>query len=215
MRKFSVLFSVVLLFAATSVLRAQSNVIEDSRASDINIVGNLYPLGVSLTHIGTETYTLEGIESLQVDSIVWKLDPDVWPITLKSDGKKCQVNVLTFEDSIVLLKVTVVLKDGNKIEGAIPLKCVYYGVSEEEVVSGVEIAPNPTSGNVVLHLDNMQGSVGVTVFDARGAQVDAFGLNCICSREEVAYSLSGRPSGMYVFVIRGANAVTTRKVLVN
>lgn len=215
MRKFFVLFGIVLLFAATSVLRAQSSVIENSRVSDISIVGNLHPIGASLTHIGTETYSLEGIDSLQVESIDWRLEPDVWPITPKLDGKECQVNILTFEDNAVLLKVTVVLKGGKEIKEFIPLRCVYYGVGEEKVASGVEIAPNPTSGDVVLHLDNMQGSVGVTVFDARGAQVDAFGLNCICSREEVAYSLSGRPSGMYVFVIRGANAVTTRKVLVN
>ncbi len=219
MKRFTVLLSTLLLMATATVLCAQGSS-EETRSSDVSIDGNLHPIGGSPTHISTEIYKydLAGLAANgEVESVTWTLNPNVWPMRIISEGRQCELRILSFESDTVYLKVTVNINNGKEIMDSIPIVCVGYGygVGENHATLSVEIAPNPTTGDVVLHLDNMQGNVGVSVFDMRGVQVDAFDLNATASRTETAYSLQGKPAGMYVFIMRYGNRVMTQKVLVN
>lgn len=215
MRKITVLFSTILFFSAVSMLHAQ-DVFEKNRSTNLDIVGNLHPVGGSLTYIGTETYSLEGIDNQEeIESIVWAQDPQIWPMQFNADMTECQLQILSCESDTIFLTVKVILKNGEEIVKSLPITCSYFDVEENYEDLAVEIAPNPTNGDVKLRLNKMRGNVNVAVFDMRGARIDAFEVNNVNTSEEVPYSFRGSPSGVYVFMVRSDNKVMTQKVLVH
>ena len=88
----------------------------------------------------------------------------------------------------------------------------YFDVEENAQDVGFEISPNPTDGNVTLHLDGLNGMAEIRVFNAQGQKVGAFSVDASLHREMV-YQLPTAKNGHYYFVVNSGSKRLARKVM--
>ena len=75
-----------------------------------------------------------------------------------------------------------------------------------------EISPNPTDGNVTLHLEGLNGMTEIQVFNGQGQKVDAFAVDASLHREMV-YQIPTAKNGHYYFVLNSGGKRLARKVM--
>lgn len=156
------------------------------------------------------------------DTVVWSFENDIpWELEPLGDkGSHCKVYVLHQLEDTAWLNAKVYnncFPDG--IERRYWLISSFYGIDEDGPSTGsgtdlvtFSVAPNPNSGQMQLHFENLIGKIDLKVYDLHGALIDHFQIQSDASSYSVPYQCKSLAEGLYLFVATGQNKVLTKKV---
>ena len=176
------------------------------------ICGNHWPIG------GNEFYATENDYSIHldnpettVDTVIWRVDNPNWKIEPHGKGETCTLLIYTFLLDPVMLHATVV-NNCDSIHETFFIQTSYHDVSDNPEMKGFEAFPNPTTGQLTLRFNGLQGYFVLKVYDAMGRKVDAFPVDT-GTMNEMSYRMPTLGEGLYYFVLVGERNSASRKVL--
>ena len=181
------------------------------------IVGNHYPISGTEEEYKTSEYSIEFVNPYtRVDSILWTLGNqcdgfDLRPI---NGGFKANLYLYAYCLDSIEIKAHVYNRCGV-VEYSFWFHPSYYGVTENEVQSSFDIFPNPSSGMFKLRFHDMEGWVGLKVFDSMGDIVMEKALGLESSTQFVNVDLKGLPNGIYSFVVNHKGKLFAKKCVIN
>lgn len=166
-------------------------------------------------------YVMEQGRSLW-DECEWSISKPSWRIEqqfgVDRKSSTCKVYVADRDNNLVELSCKVrnsCMDAGEYKTFKFYLKSSYVGVDEFEADGGtVSIVPNPNGGRMELRFENMEGRVGVKVFDMKGNLVDAFETFVSPDQPSHEYNMKRYADGLYLFVISDSQRTATRKVVI-
>lgn len=180
---------------------------------NFEIHGTHWPVGGSETYISVNDYEIElEDENTIIDTVLWQIDCPNWHVD--PTGYKGTLGVL-YIHTYLLEPVTLhawVINRCDTVHEEFVIQTSYFGVDESCASQNFEVSPNPTSGEILLHLENMEGWVEFELFNAFGQKVDAFAVDADLDRKKT-YSLHSLPDGVYLFVVKNKKDVWQRKVV--
>jgi hypothetical protein len=88
----------------------------------------------------------------------------------------------------------------------------FVGISEEERTFALTALPNPTTGEVRLHVEDMDGSAELEVLDAQGRRIMTRALE-LTGTTETVLDLSGEASGLYQVRVTCEGRVATLRIV--
>jgi hypothetical protein len=90
---------------------------------------------------------------------------------------------------------------------------VNIGGSNIDTDGGVNVYPNPSNGQFMLELQQIEGVVSYTVYDARGREVRFGSLVAGGSRTQHGLDLSTEAKGLYTLRLQTTNGTITQKLV--
>ncbi|MCR5657867.1 MAG: T9SS type A sorting domain-containing protein [Bacteroidales bacterium] len=180
---------------------------------NFEIHGTHWPIGGSETHISVNEYEIElEDDRASIDTVLWQIDCPNWHV--EPHGSKGEQGTL-YIHSYLLEPVTLhawAINRCDTVHEEFFIQTSYYGVDENAAGQGFEVFPNPTSGEIMLLLDSMEGWVEFEVFDAFGQRIDKFNVDADLNHQKT-YNLHPLPDGVYLFVGKNKGEVRIRKVV--
>ena len=103
---------------------------------------------------------------------------------------------------------------GDTISGITFLKALPLagGIHESAAFNGMNVYPNPASGNVNISLPKTVSTAFVVVYNVQGEQITSIAVN---SGKAGAVDLSAQPSGVYYLKVRSAEGIATREIVIS
>ena len=161
----------------------------------------------------------------QWDTVEWNIEnaEATWVLEpFGRIGERCRLYVLNQVDDTIWLHAKVYngCQPEEGIERRYWLVCSFYGIEEDgpstdsEALS-FDIVPNPNNGEMRLNFGNLTGPIEFKVYDMRGMLIDQ---RCYFSSDDgftSHYNIPKPSSGIYLFVAKGGNRTTTKKVTIN
>ena len=180
---------------------------------DFELVGTLWPIGGSETHISVNEYAIRLLEPrTQVDTVLWQIDCPNWYVMPHGDkGKECTLYIFSYLQEPITLHATTINRC-DTIHQEFLIQTSYFGLGEDAQDVGFVIVPNPTTGNVTLRFGDLQGIGEVQVINSMGKNVDAFFVD-MNTCHELPYVMPEVPDGLYCFVLNHNGTRIARKVM--
>lgn len=180
---------------------------------DFELVGTLWPIGGSETHISVNEYAIRLLEPrTQVDTVLWQIDCPNWYVMPHGDkGKECTLYIFSYLQEPITLHATTINRC-DMIHHEFLIQTSYFGLGEGTQDVGFVIVPNPTTGNVTLRFGDLQGIGEVQVINSMGKKVDAFFVD-MNTCHELPYVMPEVPDGLYCFVLNHNGTRIARKVM--
>ena len=177
---------------------------------DFEIEGEQHPIGGSETHIGIYDYAIRlNDPRTQIDTVLWQVDCPNWRIEPHGKGETCTLFIHTISLEPVQLHATVINRCATK-QQALAIQTTYYDLPQHEEQPCFEVAPNPTSGELILHFGNLTGLAEIEVFNTLGQKVDDFTLDTDNGKK--TYIMPKLNNGIYFLVMKNKGTTMTRKV---
>ncbi len=179
----------------------------------LEIQGTHWPIGGSETHISVNEYEVQLTEPHAiVDTVLWQIDcPNWYVVPHGAKGMLCTLYIYSFLQEPVTLHAWAVNRC-DSIHEEFFIQTSYYDVDENQQEAVFEVIPNPTHGEVNLHLGDMQGWVKVQVYNGMGQQVDAFVIEADGHNPQT-FDMSQLPDGIYLIVVKQVEKTWVKKVV--
>ena len=154
------------------------------------------------------------------DECVWSISKPSWHIEPypavvgETLNRCCKVYVADRDENLVVLTATARNSCGEATR-TFYLKSSFLDINEQgHAKPEVTIVPNPNDGQMRLNFENMQGRVGIKVYDMTGNQIDAFETFISSNSYNCDYTMKRYAEGIYIFVISDNICTLTRKVVI-
>ena len=167
--------------------------------------------------IPSTEYQVNGFEFIIADSIAnnvwnnveWSVSVDNWAV--EPHGlHSCALYPYSYTADTVWLSAKVYGGCTEQyVERRVWLLCSFYGVDENEESRFVEIAPNPSRGEVSLRIDELKLPTTASLIDMRGQLVRKFNV----ISETMVLDLTALRKGMYFLVVEDGSRRTLKKIV--
>lgn len=180
---------------------------------EFEIQGAHWPIGGSETHISVNEYEVQLTElHAIVDTVLWQIDCPNWYVVPHGDkGKQCILYIHSYLTEPITLHAWVVNRC-DSIHEEFFIQTSYYDVGENNQDVGFEVIPNPTNGEVNLLFGDLQGRVGVLVYNGMGQEVESFMME-VDGNQSYVYDMRSLPDGIYLLVAKHMGNTWIRKVV--
>ncbi len=176
------------------------------------ITGNHWPIGGSEFYASENAYAIQlANPETQLDTVIWQIDCPNWKLIPHGKGETCTLLIYTFLLEPVMLHATAI-NNCDSIHETFFIQTSYYGVDDNQKNECFEVFPNPTTGQLILRFDGLEGRFEVRIFDAMGQKIDAFPVEPSRGRE-MTYLMPNLGEGLYYFVLMGEEKRVARKVI--
>jgi hypothetical protein len=157
------------------------------------------------------------------DSVVWNFEnPEIeWVLEpdneMQPKGQRCVMHVLSHHEDTIWLRATAYNRCSPEgISERYWFVCSFFGVDEDGTAAGsgnFDVLPNPNSGHMTLHFENLSGKVDMKVYDMRGVLIDHFeAANGFGSTYD--YDMKHDARGIYFFVATSKEGTMAKKVVI-
>ena len=176
------------------------------------ILGNHWPIGGSETYISESEYAVEFDNALAVvDTVIWQVDCENWELEPHGKGETCTLSIHSFLLEPVMLRATVI-NGCSTLTKEFFIQTTYFDVEENDDNEWFTIAPNPNSGDFILHFGSEQGQVEVSIYDVQGRRVASQSGR---AADGCHWNLEGLPSGIYFVKAVSDGKSLVRKVMIS
>ena len=157
------------------------------------------------------------------DSYEWHISKPSWMIQPYDSVEQpnrhyCKVYVAEHIDDYVKLWCTCTVDSNCQPDSAVAvfyLKSSFFGIEGHEAsASDFSVAPNPNEGSMNLNFENLNGRIGVKVYDMHGTLVDYIETYNASCTTTLPYTLKYSTPGIYFFVATAKEGTIARKVVV-
>ena len=131
----------------------------------------------------------------------WYID-NQWPITYSLDAPECTVYMGSPGQATLSVRV---FTQCGYVDRHIQIR--------HDRAGDFNIFPNPTDGNLTLHLQAMRGKVTICVRDMLGNLVEHDVINTDTFDSFIPYSLKGKAAGVYYVTVIYNREVITKKII--
>ena len=146
-------------------------------------------------------------------NIEWVLEPDT-----ASYGQRCKMYVLSHVEDTVWLRATAYNRCSPEgISEHYWFVCSFYGVDDNSTSTGsgaFDVVPNPNSGHMTLHFENLNGKVDMKIYDMRGTLIDHFEAANGYGDSTFEYDMKHNARGIYFFVATSKEGTMAKKVII-
>ena len=157
------------------------------------------------------------------DSVVWNFEnPEIeWVLEpdneMQPKGQRCVMHVLSHHEDTIWLRATAYNRCSPEgISERYWFVCSFFGVDEDGTAVGsgnFDVLPNPNSGHMTLHFENLSGKVDMKVYDMRGVLIDHFeAADGFGSTYD--YDMKHDARGIYFFVATSKEGTMAKKVVI-
>ena len=152
--------------------------------------------------------------NFETQGLEWVLEPDN---EMQPKGQRCRMYVLSHVEDTVWLRATAYNRCSQEgISERYWFICSFYGVDEDGNSTGsgsFDVLPNPNSGHMTLHFENLSGKVEMKVYDMRGVLIDHFeAADGYGSTYE--YDMKNKAGGIYFFVATSKEGTIAKKIII-